>query len=141
MRILSKFYYVTNIFDLHIFNKETAALLNFFENCTDIHFVSLFFLNERNITTSLLMIHLEYTVLQHSDLKSSSINKPFLNYEPLNMLFLVFLISCLHLLDKGYCQQKIWNEYQFLTQISKIHFGTLNIKQNWKQWPIFLGPK
>ena len=25
-----KFYYVTNIFDLHIFDNETTALLNFF---------------------------------------------------------------------------------------------------------------
>ena len=46
------FYYVTNIFDLHIFNSETAALLNFFEICAYMHFVSLSFLSKRNITTS-----------------------------------------------------------------------------------------
>ena len=40
----SNFYYVTNIFDLHICNNETtAALLIFFEICNDMHFVSLFF--------------------------------------------------------------------------------------------------
>ena len=52
-----KFYYVTNIFDLHIFDNETTALLKFFQISTEMHFVSLFFLNERNITTSLLMMH------------------------------------------------------------------------------------
>ena len=44
-----KFYYVTNIFDLHIIDNETGALLNFevklgpFKVCTEMHFVSLFF--------------------------------------------------------------------------------------------------
>ena len=75
------------------FYKETTALLNFFEICTEMHFVSLFFLNERNITTSLLMTHLKCTVVHYSDLNSSSINKkPFLNYGPLNMLFIYLLI-------------------------------------------------
>ena len=32
MRVLSNFYYVTNIFDLHIFENKTAALLIFFFN-------------------------------------------------------------------------------------------------------------
>ena len=35
--------YVTNIFDLHIFDKETATLLNFVEICIEIYFVSYFF--------------------------------------------------------------------------------------------------
>ena len=90
LRVLSNFYYVTNIFDLHIFENETATLLNFFEICTDMHFVSLFFLNERNITTSLLMIHLKCTVVHYANLNSSSKNKPFLNYGSLNMLFRFF---------------------------------------------------
>ena len=55
------------------------------------HFVSSFFLNEWNITTSLLMIHLKRTVVHYSKLHSSSINKPFFNYGPLNLLFLFFL--------------------------------------------------
>ena len=54
-----KFYYITSIFDLHIFDNETTALLKFFEISTEMHFVSLFFLNERNIATSPLMIHLK----------------------------------------------------------------------------------
>ena len=85
--VYRKFYYVTNIFDLHIFDKETVALLNFLEICIKKHFVSSFFLNEKSITTSLLMIHLKYTVVHYSNLNSSSISKPFLNYGPLNMLF------------------------------------------------------
>ena len=59
------------------------------------HFVSSFFLNEWNITTSLLMIHLKRTVVHYSKLHSSSINKPFFNYGPLNLLFLFFFISYL----------------------------------------------
>ena len=95
--VLSKFYYVTNMFDLHIIENEIfvliskkfkrVALLIFFEICTDLHFVSLFFLNERNIATFLLMIHLKFTVVHYANLNSSSINKLFLNYGLLNMLF------------------------------------------------------
>ena len=77
-RVLSNFYYVKNIFDLHIFENEMATPLNFFEICTDIHFVSLFFLNERNITTSLLMIHLKCTVVHYANLNWSSMTKSFL---------------------------------------------------------------
>ena len=73
-----KFCYVTKIFDLHAYDNETTALLNFFEICTEMNFVSLFFLNERNITTSLLMIHLKCTVVHYANLNSSSINKPYL---------------------------------------------------------------
>ena len=46
-----KFYFITNIFDLCIFDNKTADLLIFFEICTEMHFVSLFFLNEKNIIT------------------------------------------------------------------------------------------
>ena len=43
-------------------------------------FFFIFFLNERNIATSLLMIHLNL----------GPVNKPLLNYGPLNMLFRFF---------------------------------------------------
>ena len=70
-----------------------AALLNFlFSICTVMHFGSLFFLNERNMTTSLLMIHLKCTVVHYTNLNWSSKNKPFLNYGSLNMLFCFFRI-------------------------------------------------
>ena len=48
-----------NIFDLQVFHNEKMAFLNFFEFGTEIHFVSLFFVNKGNITTALLMIHLK----------------------------------------------------------------------------------
>ena len=100
-----KFYYVTNIFDLHIFDNETTALLIFFEICTEVYFVSLFFINERNITTSLL----------------NSISKSFLNYGSLNMLFcfldILFMFIFTRLLSKT-----LWKNYHFLIQILKIYF-------------------
>ena len=77
-----KFYDVTNIFDLHTFDNETTAFLNFFEICTEMHFVSLCYLNERNITTSLLVIHLKCTVVHYTNLNST--------YGPLNVLFCFF---------------------------------------------------
>ena len=70
-----KFYYVTNIFDLHICDNKTTFFLTFFEICTR-KCVSLFFLNERNITISLLTIHLKCTIVaRYTNLNSSSINK------------------------------------------------------------------
>ena len=78
--VLGNFYSVTNIFELHFFEDETAALLIFFTIFTDMHFGSLFFRNEKkNMTTSLSMIHLKCTVVHYTNLNWSSKNKPFLN--------------------------------------------------------------
>ena len=85
-----KFYYIPNIFDLHIFDNETANLLKNFKICLEMYFVSLFSLNERNFTISFLMIHSKCSVVHYVDLNPSCINKPFLNYGPLNMLFRFF---------------------------------------------------
>ena len=63
---------------------------DFFEICTDIDLVSLSFLNERNITTSLLMMRLKYTAVHYTNLNSSFKNKPFLNYGSFDMLFRCF---------------------------------------------------
>ena len=89
LRVLSNFYYVTNIFELHICDNETAALLIFFKICTDMHFF-FFFQNKRNITTSLLMMHLKCAAVHYANLNSSSKNNHFLNYELLNVLFRFF---------------------------------------------------
>ena len=62
----------------------------FFLICTDMHYGSSFFLNERNMTTSFLMIHLKCTVVHHTNLNWSSKNKPFWNYGSLKMLFCFF---------------------------------------------------
>ena len=88
----------------------------FFSICTDMHFVSLFFLNERNITTSLLMIHLKCTVVHYANLNSSSKNKPFLNYGLLNMLFRLFDFLFMFMLIKV-LSKNLWNKYHFLIQI------------------------
>ena len=61
------------------FRKWNGGPFNFFLICTDMRFGSLFFLNERNMTTSLLMIHLKVTVKHYTNLNWSSKNKPFLN--------------------------------------------------------------
>ena len=71
-------YYVANIFHLHTFENETMTVLKLSEIFTEMHFVSLFFLNERNITNSLLVIHVKYTVVHYTNLNSSYINKPYL---------------------------------------------------------------
>ena len=81
-----------------------------------------FFQNERNITTSLLMIHLKCTAVHYANLNSSSKNKPVLNYGLLNMLFrffqfLLFVFILVKLLSK-----KLMKQLPFLIQISKIHF-------------------
>ena len=72
----------------------------------------LFFLNKRNITTCLLMTHLKCTVVHYANLNSSSINKLFLNYRPLNILFRFFrfliYVYFMKLLSKN-----LWNNYHF----------------------------
>ena len=112
-RVLSNFYSISQIFfDLHIVDNETAALLNFFEICTDMHFLSLFFLSEKNITTSLLMVHLKCTGVHYANLNSSSLNRLFLNCRPLNILFRFFrfliYVYFMKLLSKNF-----WNNYHF----------------------------
>ena len=130
MRVLRKFYYVKNIFGLHIFVNKTTAFLNLFEICAEMHFVSLFFLKERNITTSLLMIHLKCAVVHYANLNSSSINKSFLNYGPLNMPFRFFRFLIYVYFNEAFVKKFIFirickiciSNYHFLIRISKIHF-------------------
>ena len=45
-----------------------------FQISDEMHYVSLFFLNERNVTTSLLMLILYWAVAHYANLSSSSIN-------------------------------------------------------------------
>ena len=84
----------SQIFLICIFLKMKRRHFYFFSICTDMHFGSLLFLNERNMTTSLLMIHLKYAVVYYTNLNGSSKNKPFLNYGSLKKLlrFFRFLI-------------------------------------------------
>ena len=89
-------------FDLHTFDNETTALLKVFEISTEMHFVSLFFLNERKITTSILMIQLKSTVVHYAIINSSTISKPFLRVVEYAISF--FSIFCLSLFQQGFCQ-------------------------------------
>ena len=59
-----KFWYVINVLDLQILDNETTEIS---QNFTEMNFVSLFFLNERNITTSLFMKYLKCTVVYYAN--------------------------------------------------------------------------
>ena len=123
-----KFYYVTIIFDLQIFDNETTALLNIFEICTEMCFVSIFFLNERNITTSLLIIATfkEYCFAWYVKLSSRSIIKPFLNDMPPNMLFRFFRFLIYVYFNEAFVKNLSKN--YFLIQISKIQISFQDIR-------------
>ena len=59
----------------------------------EIHFIS-FFLNERNITISLMMMYLKFNVVQYANLNSNSIKKPCLRaieYVFSDFLFISYL--------------------------------------------------
>ena len=100
----------------------------------EMHFVSLFFLNERTITTSLLRIHLKCTFVHYVNLNSSFINKPYfraVEYAISGFFFFLFfffdflfIFILTRLLTKT-----LWENYHFLMQISKIHFK-ISILQN-----------
>ena len=96
---------------LFLFSKDycqTTDLFNFFKICKEIHFISLFFLNERNITTSLLMAHSKCAIVHYANLNSSYINKRLLNYRPLKIPFLCFSsISCLRLFNEVFVKKNL----------------------------------
>ena len=82
-----------NIFDLDSFDSETTALLKVFEIWTEMHFLSLVFRNEKNITTSFLIIQLKCAIVHYANLNLSSINKPYLRaVEYAILLFSIFYI-------------------------------------------------
>ena len=114
-----KFYYVTNIFYPHTFDNEATALLKFFENSTEMHFVYSCFLNERNIKTSHLMIHIKYTVVHYVNLNSRFTNQLYLRAVQYAIFFYDFLFMFIltRLLSKT-----LLKNYDFLIQISKTHF-------------------
>ena len=101
-------------FDLHTFDNETTALLKVFEISTEMHFVSLFFLNERKITTSILMIQLKSTVVHYAIINSSTISKPFLRVVEYAISF--FSIFCLSLFQQDFCQQ-LYEKLPFFNMI------------------------
>ena len=114
-----KFYYGKNIFDLHTSDNETTDLLKFFGISTAMQFVSLFFLNEGNITISLLITYLKCTVVNYANKNSSSLNKHYLRAVEYAISFFfdflfMFILTMLLL-------KTLWKNYYFLIQTSKIH--------------------
>ena len=87
-----KFYYFANVFDLFTFGNETTALLKIFEISTEMHSVSLFSLNERNVTTSLLMVLLKFTIVHYANLNSGPVNKHYLRVVYALFAFFRFLV-------------------------------------------------
>ena len=116
-----KIYNVTNIFDLHTFDNEATALLNFFEIFTEMHFVSLIFLNERNITTSLLMVHFKCTVVHYANLNSSPIKRSYLRAVEYAILFVFFRFLIYGYFNETFVKT-FMKKVSFLKQISRIHF-------------------
>ena len=132
-----RFYYITNIFDLHTSGKETTALLKFFWNLHGMHFVSFFFSKWRkyyNLTfDETFKIYCCYP-------NSSSIKKLYLRAVKSAISF--FSISYICSFYQGFCQKLCEKinifEYRFPKFISR--FSILqNIKisnlviLNW--WP------
>ena len=80
-------------FDLHAFDNEMTALVKRFKISTEMHFVSLFFLNEKYITASLFMIHLKCVVAHYANFSSTSINKSYLRAVKYTVSFAFFFFS------------------------------------------------
>ena len=70
-----------------------TALLKNFEISTEMYFVSILFVDERNITTSLLMIHLKCAVVHYVNLNSSSTNNLYLRTVEYVISFFFFFLK------------------------------------------------
>ena len=115
MKFYSQIYFIFILMTM-----KRRSFLEFFEISTEIHSVSLFFLNERKIITSLLMIHLKCAVVRYSNLNSRSINKPYLRAVEYDISFFfdfLFIFIFTRLLQKT-----LWNNCHFLIQTFKTHF-------------------
>ena len=103
-----QFFYVKNIFDLQFSDNETTTLSKSLEICTKMHFVSLFFLNERNI----LVIQLKCTVVHYVDLRSSSIIFKLRAVEYASSFFSICYLS---LFQRGSCEKLLKKIFIFNT--------------------------
>ena len=109
------------IFDLDVILTCGFFLKSHFLNLHGTAFLFFIFLNERSIETSFLMTQLKCTVVHYPNLNSGSVNKPFLNYRPLNMLFRFFRFLIYVYFNKAFVKNSTLL-YLLLIQISKIHF-------------------
>ena len=103
-----QFFYVKNIFDLQFSDSETTTLSKSLEICMKMHFVSLFFLNERNI----LMIQLKCTVVHYVNLRSSSIIFKLRAVEYVSPFFSICYLS---LFQRGSCEKLLKKIFIFNT--------------------------
>ena len=102
------------------------------------------------------MIHLKCTVVHYANLNSSSKNKPFLNYGPLNILFCFFLFLIYVYFNKDFVKKfmkelsllnsNFENSFQDLVYYRILGCQTLwyknvILKQNLKKWPLFFWSK
>ena len=119
-----KFYHFTNIYDLKFFNNETTLWndsLNFFEICKEEPFAYKILSNEGNIKASILLILLKCIVVGYSDENESFTGRLFSIYGPLNTLLYFFDIS-FKVFFTRLLSKRLWRDYPFSDQISKIHF-------------------
>ena len=123
-RSTDKFYHFTNIYDLKFFNNETTLWndsLNFFEICREEPFAYKILSNEGNIKASILLILLKCIVVGYSDENESFTGRLFSIYGPLNTLLYFFDISFIVFFTR-LLSKRLWRDYPFSDQISKIHF-------------------
>ena len=94
----------------------------FLKFCTEMCFVSLFFLSARNIATSLFMIHLKCTAGDYANLNSNSIiNKPFLSRGPSNILFRLFVFNFLFMvIFTSFCQELSFFDTNFQNSLQDL---------------------
>ena len=83
-------------------------------------------LNERNITTSLSIIH---SVVHHVKVGSSSIDKPFVNHGPSNMLFHFFRCLIYVYFDEAFVKN-VMKKRTFFKYIFPKFFSRCSILQN-----------
>ena len=107
-------------FDLHTFDNEMTGLVKCFEISTEMHFVSLVFLNEKYITASLFMIHLKCVVAHYANFNSTSINKSYLRAVKYTISF--FFQFLIYVFFKKAFVKTLCKSHYFLKQNSKIHF-------------------
>ena len=93
-----KFYSLANIWDLQTFDKETTAISNFLEICTETHFCCLFSLTGKIIGILCLLIDIKCLVSIYFIENYSFAKRPFPNYGSLKMVFhfFRFFTFCFH---------------------------------------------
>ena len=118
LKVLIKFYRVTNICDLKLIDNETTAVLIFcFEICREERFAFQILSDEGNIKTSILLILLKCIVVGYSNGNESFTSWLFSNYGLLNML-LHFFRYLIYSIFHETLSKILWRNYPFSAYIS-----------------------